>query len=97
MHSAKLMATQNAKPEVKEPLIQQRKYFDSKSWLHKQVLPHLTDMVPDDQASAVAQRMQKLLQRSPEVRFLEQLLPLMEDLEEANSELEPKALGRRTL
>jgi len=63
------VATALALPEVKEPLLQQRKYFDSKTWLHQQVLPHLADMVDDDQ-----------------VRFLERLLPLMENLDEANSE-----------
>ena len=36
--------------QVKEPLLQQRKYFDAKTWLHQQVLPHLADMVDDDQA-----------------------------------------------
>ncbi|OLP86936.1 Dicarboxylate transporter 2.1, chloroplastic [Symbiodinium microadriaticum] len=53
------LASPKTPTEVKEPLLQQRKYFDAKTWLHQQV------------------------------HFLERLLPLMENLEEANSEHQP--------
>lgn len=55
--------------EVKEILAEQGKYFDMKTWLQKQILPHLESMIPDDQ-----------------VIVLERLLPLLQDVEEANSE-----------
>ncbi|CAJ1423813.1 unnamed protein product, partial [Effrenium voratum] len=36
-------------PEVKEILTEQQRFFDMKTWLRKQVLPHLADMTPADQ------------------------------------------------
>ena len=39
--------------QVKEILAEQGKYFDMKTWLQKQILPHLESMIPDDQACAV--------------------------------------------
>jgi len=36
--------------QVQEILAEQGKFFDMKTWLQKQVLPHLHSMVPNDQA-----------------------------------------------
>ncbi|CAK9107303.1 Sacsin (DnaJ homolog subfamily C member 29) (DNAJC29) [Durusdinium trenchii] len=56
-------------PEVKEIMTEEGKYFDVKTWLQKQVVPHLESMIPEDQ-----------------VIVLERLLPLIQEIPEANNE-----------
>ena len=36
--------------QVKEIMTEEGKYFDVKTWLQKQVVPHLESMIPEDQA-----------------------------------------------